>query len=475
VNFSVRYTPTSGLLPHSGWAGATDTPGAVGDSEAAGYDANAIARADFVPYQTITGTYNAGVVAFHIEGIDYVKLAVDGGPWLEVDTPTLNSDTGVVEYHVPIVASRFADGLHEWRAIAYPVSGVPRVISGMFFSTNEDATLTVTSKYVATTGNDTTGDGSDSTPYATIGKAIDVLRLATALEGANVYLKAGTHTFTGLAFPASTAANSQRWLTVRPAPGLDKDDVTLKTAGSNETAGALLLVRLHDLSLVYDAGGSIMAQNTAGAKIWYSDCACDGLDRTSADANNSFAGGWPGGQYMTDCTITRVQNGPGGFALVRNVTQTELLSDAFGYGSGLVVNSSVSDLDPTDPLLDPSQWAHPDISQDLGPTSNYIMYGVTTPTTGQEAAQGLFLSQGISPPTTHTDIAIVDCDFSSGGGVGFVFSVDGTVTHFFVKDSVFRQGQSGWGAVNFTADNVVLESVSFPAGGPGAHAGVTFR
>jgi hypothetical protein len=438
----------------------------------------AIARFDFVPHQTFASTFTVAVAAFHIDGIASVEFQVDEVTEATIETATTGHGLGHAKelFWTTLDAADYSDGEHEITAIVTPagVGNSTRTLTAKFVA-NSGATVTVTSKYVATTGNDTTGDGSDGNPYATIGKAIDVLRLATALEGANVYLKAGTHTFTGLAFPASVSANSVRWLTVRPAPGLDKDDVTLKAAGSNETVGALLLIRLHDLSLQYDAGGAIMSQSTAGAKVWYSDCACDGLDRTSADANNSFVGGWPGGMYMTDCTITRVQNGPGGFVLVRNVTQTELLSDAFGYGSGLVINSSVSDLDPTDLGLPEEEWAHPDISQDLGPTENYIMYGVTTPTTGQEAAQGLFLSQGISPPTTHDDIAIVDCDFSSGGGVGF--SVDGTVTHFFIKDSTFRQGQSGWGAVNFTATDVVLEDVTFTDGtaSPGAHAGVTFR
>jgi hypothetical protein len=49
----------------------------------------------------------------------------------------------------------------------------------------------VADRYVATTGNDTTGDGSSGNPYATPGKAMSV-----AGAGDTIYVKAGTYTLT---------------------------------------------------------------------------------------------------------------------------------------------------------------------------------------------------------------------------------------------------------------------------------------
>jgi hypothetical protein len=144
MSYSVRYTPTAGVVPGGGWAGDTATPAAVGNSGAAGYAENAIARADFVPYQTFTGTFTVAVAAFHIEGIDRVEFSADGGPWYAVSTATTGHGLGhsLPLYWTTIDASRFSDGLHEIRARVYPVSGVPRVLSGLYFNANSGGTLT---------------------------------------------------------------------------------------------------------------------------------------------------------------------------------------------------------------------------------------------------------------------------------------------------------------------------------------------
>jgi hypothetical protein len=48
--------------------------------------------------------------------------------------------------------------------------------------------------YVSTTGNDTTGTGAIGSPYATLGKAIDVMNTASVSgEGKTIYLRAGTY------------------------------------------------------------------------------------------------------------------------------------------------------------------------------------------------------------------------------------------------------------------------------------------
>lgn len=54
--------------------------------------------------------------------------------------------------------------------------------------------------YVATTGNDTTGDGSSGNPYASLGKAVTVAQAGAA--GWNIYIKTGSYSVT------STTANA---------------------------------------------------------------------------------------------------------------------------------------------------------------------------------------------------------------------------------------------------------------------------
>ena len=51
--------------------------------------------------------------------------------------------------------------------------------------------------YVATTGNDTTGDGSFSLPWKTIGKAASVM-----VAGDTTYIRGGTYNVTGSITPA---------------------------------------------------------------------------------------------------------------------------------------------------------------------------------------------------------------------------------------------------------------------------------
>ena len=111
-----------------GFGGATAQPENTGSSLSGGYDENAIARFDVVPYQAFSDTLNVGVVAFHVNGIQKVSFSVNGGSWVDVTDMTRNPDTNVVEYWATLRATDFSDGQIEVRAIVYPNTGVPRVL-----------------------------------------------------------------------------------------------------------------------------------------------------------------------------------------------------------------------------------------------------------------------------------------------------------------------------------------------------------
>jgi len=74
-------------------------PATQGDYVANGYsqNENAIARWDVVPYQTFTGNFNVGVVAFATvlggNQLDHVAFAVNGGAWVNVSAMTANPQT----------------------------------------------------------------------------------------------------------------------------------------------------------------------------------------------------------------------------------------------------------------------------------------------------------------------------------------------------------------------------------------------
>lgn len=71
--------------------------------------------------------------------------------------------------------------------------------------------------YVATTGNDTTGNGSIGTPYATIAKAITAITDSNG--GWNIILRGGTYNEHDLLIGSTRTGTSEAWNTMRSYPG----------------------------------------------------------------------------------------------------------------------------------------------------------------------------------------------------------------------------------------------------------------
>ncbi|MBS3088949.1 hypothetical protein J4402_04205 [Candidatus Pacearchaeota archaeon] len=102
-----------------------------------------IARWDVVPYQRINAgeTLNLGVVAFSKEGIDRVEFIISGqgysGGMKTATEMSLNPQTGVWEYWVPLSASEFSsDGVINVEAVVYGRDGGVRdknwIVEGTF-------------------------------------------------------------------------------------------------------------------------------------------------------------------------------------------------------------------------------------------------------------------------------------------------------------------------------------------------------
>ena len=71
-----------------------------------------------------------------------------------------------------------------------------------------DSSIESGALYVATTGNDTSGTGAVSAPYATIGKAVEVMNAASvAGAGKTIYLRAGTYTAPAIDILCGNALN----------------------------------------------------------------------------------------------------------------------------------------------------------------------------------------------------------------------------------------------------------------------------
>jgi len=246
-----------------------------------GYDAKAFARWTTVPFSEYGGsTFTVGVVAYHVNDINRVEFSVGGGPWKKVTSKQYNPATKFNEYFITIdpqnpftqiAGSRFIDV----KAIAYPNSGIPRILQGTIdranppttaanqagsvnhqrvrYEGNHELVLYVNKNNVPVrtawvspgpTGNDTTGEGTSGAPFRTVGRAMHFIKNGLTanlsynsgtgeVAGSVVYLMEGYHGITGQAGGVGTSIlNSmttaiKRWVTLKAAPGLTAGQVKL--------------------------------------------------------------------------------------------------------------------------------------------------------------------------------------------------------------------------------------------------------
>ncbi len=336
------FAVSSVLTPGSGFSGPTSQPAAIGSGR--GADAKAIARWDVVPYQTFDGDYNVGVVAFHINGIDRVEFSVNGGPWLSVNNMTPNPQTanhsdigvstnGIAEYWATLHAADFPDGLIEIRSIAFPKVGIPRLLEPLWLNANANHSLREEIRFVdATNGNDgwdgltRTFQGNTSGPKATIVAAMQSLRDANGrVDGGRIALLPGEHQFGPGVWPHSQTW--ERWLTIEPAAGVNREDAILATQG---TAGLISqLVHLRNLTVhtalpTPNRADGPLGSNTVLPRIWLDTCA---MESTDNGVNVNWTQNW-GFTYETDCVSRNTLRGPTNVALARNCRFENLGSDA---------------------------------------------------------------------------------------------------------------------------------------------------
>ena len=377
------------LLPGNGWNGPTDQPEAVGNNADAGFSAKAIARWDVVPKQIFDGTFEVGIVAFHINGIDRVDFAVNGGEWESIHRMSLNPRTGVWEYWVTLDASDFNDGEIELRAIAYPKdAGQPRLLAGeMNESTqsNSEHSLTLFANANGTqthvrwcdgrVGSDANGDGSQGNPFRTIHRAmLDVQQDTGSVGGAHILLNEGTYNWSR---SQGGTLLYDRWATIEPSPGTSPNSVIL-TGGSGLKASYIHLKRIHP-----ERGFFISTPTGFGDRhLWFDSGKLRGFHQYDGETSPYLAQNWTS-VYMTNSLITGYSTAAQGAMLVRSVEAINLQSDAFG-DSRMVLNSFVDGIDASNTDY------HPDVYQFSGRDTNRdntIVYGLCALNAG---SQGIF-------------------------------------------------------------------------------------
>ncbi len=340
--------PMSGpFIPSGGpGAGAPQAPIAVVVGNGRGADARAIARFDTPPHQTIAGEFNVGVVAFHMNGIDRVEFSANGGAAVAVSEMRENPHSGVWEYWATLRASDFADGLVEVRAVAFPRVGIPRDLGILPFWANSRGQLPSPERYVSSTGDDVSNDGTRERPYRSIFRAAMALASANGghAGGGRVYLLEGEHDWGRAGYNANGAyignlAVRDRWLEITAAPGATRENVRITSASPGGLKASLVKVSNVTLQGV-GLGNSI--SSGASPQVWLDRCEMVGPDRVT-DIKWASVSGFPGGIFVTDSSIRGGRYGVIGAALVRGVTVESTGDDAF-TNCAAVINSTARDI-----------------------------------------------------------------------------------------------------------------------------------
>lgn len=358
------------LIPGSGWNGPTPQPAAVGSPSAAGFDGKAVAQFDLVPFQDFHGEFPVGVVAFHMNGIDRVEFSVEGGAWTSVNEMTRNPRTDVDEFWVNLDSSLFdQDGYVEIRAVAWPVTGEPRVLSQTLFADAGERRSQSTFYVSNTTGSDSNGDGSASNPMGSIRRALQVIQSdLNRFDGAEVVIQTpGEYNIDQL----PQILHNEHWITVRAADGLSAEDVVI-SAGSPTALVRPRAKYLRFQGMSFDFARMQQLYKEDPFFVWFDECRwfqSEGWTymppMSLAPVRNIGAGGL----FVTDSLAEDMVYGFVNTNLVRGSRVEKISGDAY-QNSRLVLNCTAHNIDGS------VASHHSDLLQYFGHHENVIVYGL---------------------------------------------------------------------------------------------------
>ena len=415
------------LIPGTGFTSSTPQPSSVGDSSIAGFDAKAIARWDAVPYEEFSGDTYIGVVAFHINGIESVKFSANGGAWTAIAAQQKNPMTNVVEYFVKLRAQDFPVGATEIRAIITPSSaGVPRVLQGSFDLTRPNGANAIAfrdgmhSMFVqaqpaaqplsrtvwvsAASGNDTTGNGSSSSPFATITRAATRVDAANnGADGCTVMLMAGDYSITppyNFPGPTNKVRTIQRWLTVRAADGLAPSQVRI--TGCSPGGLGTRLLKVKGVTLYQFAG--LRTNNMIDSYLWVDQCKVTSSTRYVETNGALAANGWSA-VWATQCEAFETRHSLRAATFVRDCSVHQFTLTPFG-GDATILNCKVDEYTQY-------QNDHADVVHWFWTTpaarENRIVYGLKA---SRFVTQGFFAEPRPTGAQRLDNVAIVDVHVS---------------------------------------------------------------
>lgn len=415
--------PGPALTPGS----ETPAPSLEPIGEGLGATAKAIARWDVVPYQTFRSEFTVGVVAFHRRGIDRVEFSANGGPWVGVEEMRVNPRTEVAEYFVKLRAQDFPPGLVTVRAVAYPEAGIPRELPPLELTAASSLQKNLLRCYIGPTGEDSgKSDGSAESPYRTARYAASQLQKRSPdglADGGVILCLPGDHALSTK--KRHRVTTSKRWLTIRPAPGVSREEVRITDCGKNLQTD---LVRLQDVTIATGIASGFHAKDIASGKhtayMWFDHCVLRGKGRTTQTSSIGIVGETRFTEYYaTDCIVRDNKLGLKGAALARRVHCEQLGSDAFSNAFNLI-HCSVNGIDNTG-----TKW-HPDVIQWTRPRDNVIIYNLHAVNI---KAQGLFAKP--EELDIH-NVAVVNCVIHQIGN-GYKSEWEPASHHFLLWNCTF--------------------------------------
>lgn len=341
----------------------------TGDARAA----RPVARWDVIPDQFFDGVFEAGVCAFHVDGVS-VEFSANGKALATIQNPTLNPRTQVWEFFVPLRAADFPDGPVEIKARAVSQGTVAEAydLPPLLLYANSRGTLTVKDDiWVDAVKGDDANAGTKASPLQTLAAAVK-----KTSSGGTVNLMPGVYSSAAL----GGGSSRKFWTTIQAAPGVPRDQVEVSPGRPGTDR-----LRWKGLTLFCDFEGkytTILSGENGKHRVWLDDCVAYNKKGRWAGNSNLFGNRYT--SYITGGVTREMNNGPDG-EIIRNHTLENIASDAWTGGGKLVVNSTCIGIDPG------KTGAHPDFHQshakEPGWVEDVILYNVR----GYDCrSQGLF-------------------------------------------------------------------------------------
>lgn len=305
-----------------------------------------VAQWDVVPYQRISGPFQAGVVAFYDKPLK-VEFSVNGKKVAEADKSALNPRTKVEEYSFTLDPAKYGadklkDRVLELGAKAVGSDGTSHSLPSIVLYWDVDG-KTGSKKIVWLDPKDGIdySDGTQEHPVKTMKQACKL-----AGDGGTVYMmRPGWYSVERIARGGSV----NYWTTIRPAPGLARKDVRIK--GGRTGCHKLHIKDANIYSDIAEGTHYALGGADASSVCWLEDCIV--RDKGGRSSGRSYTFGNKLSGYVTGGATTEMGDGPCG-KLVRNHVIKSISGDAFTASDCLAVNCKLVDVDSTGVMDEPA-------------------------------------------------------------------------------------------------------------------------